>query len=69
MKKIHRDNGDVVDQGTKDAVRDELGDVLWYVAQLAAELGLSLDDIAQRNIAKLASRHQRGVLGGSGDNR
>jgi hypothetical protein len=43
--------------------------VLWYVAVLADYLDLSLDDIAAANLAKLASRHGRGVLGGSGDNR
>jgi NTP pyrophosphatase (non-canonical NTP hydrolase) len=47
----------------------ELGDVLWYVAAAAEELGLKLGDIAQANLDKLASRKARGVLGGSGDNR
>jgi NTP pyrophosphatase (non-canonical NTP hydrolase) len=51
------------------AVAKELGDVLWYVAVLADYLDLSLDDIATANLAKLASRSERGVLGGSGDNR
>jgi NTP pyrophosphatase (non-canonical NTP hydrolase) len=47
----------------------ELGDVLWYVAQVATELGLDLDAIAEGNIEKLLSRQRRGVLSGSGDNR
>ncbi len=47
----------------------ELGDVLWYVAQLASELELDLDTIAQANLNKLLSRQQRGVLSGSGDDR
>ncbi|GAA5191364.1 nucleoside triphosphate pyrophosphohydrolase family protein [Rugosimonospora acidiphila] len=50
-------------------IAKELGDVLWYVAVLADYLDLSLNDIAAANLAKLASRHRRGVLGGSGDNR
>jgi hypothetical protein len=43
--------------------------VLWYVAQVASELGLDLEEIAQQNLDKLLSRQQRGVLSGSGDNR
>ena len=42
----------------------ELGDVLWYLAQIASELGLDLDQIAQTNLDKLLSRQQRGVLSG-----
>lgn len=51
------------------AIAKELGDVLWYVAVLADHLDLSLDDIASANLAKLAARQSRGVLGGSGDDR
>jgi NTP pyrophosphatase (non-canonical NTP hydrolase) len=47
----------------------ELGDVLWYVAQLATELELELELIAQQNLEKLLSRQRRGVLSGSGDER
>jgi len=47
----------------------ELGDVLWYVARLAMELGVSLDDVAQLNLEKLSDRAARGVIGGSGDHR
>jgi NTP pyrophosphatase (non-canonical NTP hydrolase) len=47
----------------------ELGDVIWYVAVMADSLGLSLDEIMQNNLAKLASRKARGVTKGQGDNR
>ena len=42
---------------------------MWYFAQLATDLKVSLDDVVRGNIAKLSSRKERGVLGGSGDNR
>ncbi len=69
IKKVLRDKGGVMDDATRDAVKKELGDVLWYVAQLATELGLSLDDVATANIEKLFSRMDRGKLGGEGDER
>ena len=51
------------------ALKAELGDVLWYIAQVATELGLSLDEIAEYNIAKLYDRLERGKIRGDGDNR
>ena len=68
-KKAIRDDGGMVTDERRAAMRKELGDVLWYVAQLASELGLELDDIAEANLAKLLSRQRRGVLSGSGDER
>jgi NTP pyrophosphatase (non-canonical NTP hydrolase) len=53
----------------RQAMAKELGDVLWYVSQLASELGLELEDIAQANLEKLLSRQRRGVLSGNGDER
>ncbi|GAB2668691.1 nucleoside triphosphate pyrophosphohydrolase family protein [Barrientosiimonas humi] len=53
----------------RDDIKQELGDVLWYTAVLADYLGLRLEDVAQANVDKLASRQARGVLGGSGDQR
>lgn len=49
--------------------KKEFADVIWYVAVLADSLGLSLDELMQANLDKLASRKQRGVIKGSGDNR
>ncbi len=69
LKKIVRDDGGVVTDSKREALAGELGDVLWYVANLAGELGLGLEDIAQANLDKLNSRKERGVLAGSGDNR
>lgn len=69
IKKVQRDDLGAFNEDSRLAVQHELGDVLWYVAQLATELGLSLEDIAAANIEKLKSRQERGVLGGAGDER
>jgi NTP pyrophosphatase (non-canonical NTP hydrolase) len=69
VKKLVRDQHSDLDRLDRDDMAAELGDVLWYAAVLADFLGLSLGDIAQRNIAKLADRQRRAVLGGAGDNR
>lgn len=68
-KKAIRDEDGTVSDERKAAMSKELGDVLWYVAQLATELGLDLDRIAEENLDKLLSRQRRGVLSGSGDDR
>ena len=69
VKKLVRDQHSDLDRLDRDDMAAELGDVLWYAAVLADFLGLSLGDIAQRNIDKLADRQRRSVLGGAGDNR
>jgi len=69
IKKVIRDKAGVVDEATKVEISKELGDVLWYVAQIATELELPLKEIADENIRKLQSRKERGMLGGGGDNR
>ena len=69
VKKVLRDREGVFDPAVIDDLRLELGDVLWYVAQLATELELDLGDIAEANLAKLASRAARNVIAGSGDRR
>ncbi|MFI5038002.1 MAG: nucleoside triphosphate pyrophosphohydrolase family protein [Solirubrobacterales bacterium] len=68
-KKAIRDDGGMVTDGRRAAMAKELGDVLWYVTQLASELGLELDQIARENLEKLFSRQRRGVLSGGGDER
>lgn len=55
--------------GRRQAILDELGDPLWYIAALADDLGYSLQDVVHANVRKLTSRKDRGVLHGSGDNR
>jgi NTP pyrophosphatase (non-canonical NTP hydrolase) len=69
LKKVIRDNKGEIDDEKRDALKKELGDVLWYVNALATELGLSLDDIATDNIAKLNSRKERNLIKGDGDYR
>tara|TARA_B100000700_G_scaffold59493_1_gene64855 strand:- start:427 stop:762 length:336 start_codon:yes stop_codon:yes gene_type:complete len=67
IKKSIRDNQSL--EEIKPALIDEIGDVLWYVANLAHEVGISMNEVAIRNINKLQSRSKRNVLHGDGDNR
>lgn len=69
VKKVIRDDGSRFTPETIGAIELELGDVLWYAAQLANELNIDLGRAAQRNLDKLTFRQQRGTLQGSGDNR
>jgi NTP pyrophosphatase (non-canonical NTP hydrolase) len=69
VKKLLRDDGGVLSEERRAALAGELGDVLWYVAQVATEADLDLEQIAQGNLDKLLSRQRRGVLSGSGDQR
>jgi len=69
MKKVIRDKDGVISDETKKEMAKEIGDTLWYVSQLSAELGLTLDEVAEANIEKLNSRKERDTLHGSGDDR
>lgn len=69
VKKILRDSGGHVSEEASLSIAKEVSDVLWYVTALARELGYSLEEIAEINLAKLESRHARGKLHGSGDDR
>jgi NTP pyrophosphatase (non-canonical NTP hydrolase) len=68
-KKIVRDKDSDFAQWDVEDLAKELGDTLWYLAVIADYFDIPLDKVAQLNIAKLADRQQRAVLGGSGDNR
>lgn len=75
VKKLIRDNDvrfdnakELTDSQRAD-IASELGDVLWYIAALSRDLGVSLNEIGHINLEKLADRKARGKIGGSGDNR
>jgi len=59
VKKIQRDFGGEITDETRAKLKDELGDVLWYISACADELGLTLEQIAAFNVNKLAQRHGR----------
>jgi NTP pyrophosphatase (non-canonical NTP hydrolase) len=69
IKKIFRDKSGVISAEDRQALAGELGDVLWYLAQVCTELEISLEDVAEHNLDKLFSRLERGKIGGDGDNR
>ena len=69
VKKIFRDKGGVISEEDRMALKYELGDVLWYMAQLATELDLDLQDVADANLEKVFSRLERDKIKGDGDYR
>ena len=68
-KKVVTVYGGVVDEERKRSLEKEIGDVLWYLAAFADSLGLTLEDVAEKNLVKLQSRVERGTLKGEGDDR
>lgn len=69
FKKIYRDNQSQLSAEQLTEIQKELGDVLWYIQAMCNYLGLSLDEVAQKNLDKVLDRKHRGVSHGSGDNR
>jgi len=69
IKKIFRDKGGEISPADREALKQELGDVLWYLTQICTELDLSLEEVAEANLAKLFSRQARGQIRGDGDYR
>jgi NTP pyrophosphatase (non-canonical NTP hydrolase) len=68
VKKLIRD-GYEKNKDYRTEISAELGDVLWYIAVLASDIGIKLSDIATNNVIKLKDRQARGVIGGNGDTR
>ncbi len=69
VKKLIRDhNGQLTPEYAAD-IKKELGDCLWYLSQVANEIGVTLEDVAQTNLEKLALRQQHDLIHGNGDNR
>ena len=69
IKKIIRNDNGVVTPERREELKREMGDVLWYLSQLARHLDISFSDIAKINIEKLADRAKRNVIASEGDNR
>ena len=69
VKKVIRDNNGEFTVEKNVEIAKEIGDVLWYCATLANDIGFDLETIGQMNYDKLHSRQERGMLHGSGDNR
>jgi len=69
VKKALRDEQGLIDEKRAEAIAAEVGDVLWYCARIATEIGYDLNKIAEGNISKLTTRKESGTLKGDGDNR
>ncbi|MCZ2855457.1 MAG: nucleoside triphosphate pyrophosphohydrolase family protein [Candidatus Bathyarchaeota archaeon] len=69
VKKVMRDKGGQFYAPDMAAIALELGDAMWYIANIAKFLGYGLSDIAKLNIEKIQGRIERGTLHGSGDER
>ena len=69
VKKVIRDKKGIFNDESKNGIKKELGDVLWYVSNLCNEFNFTLDDVASQNLEKLKLRAAKGKISGSGDNR
>ena len=69
IEKLIRDDGGKITPARREEINAEIGDLMWYVAQLSTELGLKLSDVAKYNLEKLAKRQKENKIHGSGDNR
>lgn len=69
LKKAIRDDNSTLTEEKRTKLKDELGDVLWYIAKCANEAEFTIEELMARNLIKLEDRLHRDKLRGSGDNR
>lgn len=69
VKKLIRDDKGKITPVRREEIKAEIGDMMWYIAQLSTELDLKLSDVVKYNLEKLAMRQKKNTLHGSGDNR
>lgn len=69
IKKLYRDDKGALSPDRRAAILDELGDILFYLTYTAHAFHFTLNDVAKRNVEKLADRAKRGVQLGDGDHR
>ena len=69
VKKVIRDKKGIFDEESKNGIKKELGDVLWYLSNLCNEFDFTLEDVALQNLEKLRLRSLNGKISGSGDDR
>ena len=69
IKKVIRDKKGIFDDDSKNGIKKELGDVLWYLSNLCTEFNFSLEEVALQNLEKLKLRESKGLISGSGDDR
>lgn len=69
FKKMLRDDDGVMTDERRESIIKELGDVLWYLNEVALLVGSNLDEVAETNIKKLNKRAENNTIKGSGDDR
>ena len=69
IKKVVRNDMGKISEEKRELIKLEIGDVLWYLSQVARFTGISLQDAAEANVKKLADRRERGVIRSEGDTR
>jgi NTP pyrophosphatase (non-canonical NTP hydrolase) len=69
VKKIFRDSNGVITEEVRQAIKKELGDVMWYISQSCRAFGFTMEEVAISNIKKLEERQKKNTINGSGDNR